>query len=417
MSNKLIFTGKIIYLRNSWYAPLIFPFVQLKKLLQTIYNFLLRMLWSELIQGEKIDNEFAHLIAFIVFCLISLSWYYARDYSQFILIISFVIWYLDRGISQNQYCRKDNQIEVTLHQINSDEILWTLFLPNQKLKSKFLSDQVRNISISKRSVVGGEFQEFLGQVWQVEIYLYDGNNLVIDEYKLVHEAFKSAKRLNSYFQVLITFATSQGNNEYVEQRLDTDSVYRVLDFEKTGINCQKSSQKWHIYSQWRWRNSWVLIKQIIQKVGFLIFLLIMAGFMIEFGQLLDNFIQAFQDRAVIIDLASFFKGLVPYWNWRNRLELAIALIILIYQGWQLSRVKHIYLDQSYLKFSIDNQKINKTNIKEIETILLMSDPVPEILILAQDQAITITEFQQKESAQLYWAYLEQGIQVFKNIGF
>ncbi len=87
MSNKLIFQGTTSYLSEHWYAKIISPLIQVKKLLQSVYEFLLHIIWSELIYGKKLDNELDSLLAFIVFCLLSLLGYYLRDYIQLILII------------------------------------------------------------------------------------------------------------------------------------------------------------------------------------------------------------------------------------------------------------------------------------------------------------------------------------------
>ena len=57
MSDLLLFQGKSIYPQKSVYAILIFPVAQLKKLFQSLYSFLLKVIWAELIQNKKNDNE------------------------------------------------------------------------------------------------------------------------------------------------------------------------------------------------------------------------------------------------------------------------------------------------------------------------------------------------------------------------
>ncbi|MEA5533944.1 hypothetical protein [Crocosphaera sp. XPORK-15E] len=413
MSSLLIFKGKVLYLTNHWYAKLIFPLVQVKKLLQTIYYFLLHLIWSELIYGKKLDNEVAHLIAFLLFCLLSLGIYYLRDYNQLILLISCGIWYLDIWISKHEYLRQNHQVNVTLVQSESERIIWTLSLPKNQLKSKFLNSQVNYISLGKFSVFGGAFQEVLGEVWRIEICLYDGSNLIIDEQKSLDLAMESAQKMADHFQVKIMIQKTQGNNKYAEQSFDMQALYSWMRQNKLAIKCQKTPKKWHIYSQWKWANSWILIKEVFHKAGFLLFLLIMAKFMIQFGEFLNNIIAVFQGKDVIIYFPSPLEWFNPNWNWRNVLELAIVLGILIYQGWQLSRVKHIYLDQYNLKFFIDNQLMKKIKMSDIETTLLINNDQPGILILSPKKAIHISQFQQEATAQVFWGYLDQGINFFQ----
>ncbi|MEA5509229.1 hypothetical protein VB715_05570 [Crocosphaera sp. UHCC 0190] len=413
MSSLLIFKGKVLYLTNHWYANLIFPLVQVKKLLQTIYYFILHLIWSELIHGNKLDNEIAHLIAFLLFCSLSLGIYYLKNYNQLIILIFLGIYYLDRWISQHQYLRQNHQVNVTLVQSNSERIIWTLSLPKNQLKSKFLNNQVNYISLGKFSVFGGAFQEVLGEIWRIEICLYDGNSLIIDEQKSLDLAMELAKKMADYFKVKIQIQKTQGNNQYAEQSFDMQSLYSWMRQNKLSIKCQKNAQKWHIYSQWQWANSWILIKQVFQKAGFFLFLLIMSKFMIQFGELLNNIIAAFQGQDVIIYFPSPLEWFKPNWNWRNGLALTIALGIMVYQGWQLSRVKHIYLDKYYLKFFIDNQLMNKIKISDIETTLLINNDEPEILIFSPKKTIHISQFQEESNAQAFWGYLDQGINFFQ----
>ncbi len=150
MYKTKIFQGQIIYLRSSWYSQLIYPLVLVKNLFQSIYNFLLHLIWQELIQGKKVDSEIASLIAFIVFCCISILVYHAEAYSEIILIGSLIIWYLDQLISRHQYYQGNNKINVTLYSVAKDKILLTLKNSLKTQEYRFLVTEVDHISIKKK---------------------------------------------------------------------------------------------------------------------------------------------------------------------------------------------------------------------------------------------------------------------------
>ena len=414
MSKTLIFQGKITYLSNHWYENLIFPLVQVKKLLQTIYNFLLHLIWSELIYGKKLDNEVAQLIAFIFFCILSIFAYYLQDYIQIVLIISFLIWYLDCWVAKQQYY-KNKKINISVSTIDDNEIVCSLNLPQhdtQSIFAKFNKQEVSHLMIVQQSIIGGAFEESLDKVWQIEIYLYNGKHFVVDEHKFIHQALQSAQKFANNLNVEIIVKGSQGNNQYVEQVLEKDTLSYLLKQQAIGVKCYRNPQKWHIYTQWNWTNAWQFTKQIFQKVGFLIFLLIMAGFMVQFGELLNSIILVFQGKDVIISLPSLLSWFNLNWNWRDILELAIASGVIIYQGWQLSRVKHIYLTKHYLTFAVDNQVIDKLRISDIKTSFVFNQSEPEVLIMGSNKTISISYFQMKKSAQLFWSYLDEGINFF-----
>ncbi|MDJ0597677.1 MAG: hypothetical protein QNJ37_02365 [Crocosphaera sp.] len=416
MSKKLIFQGTITYLSEHWYAKIISPLVQVKKLLQAIYEFLLHLIWSELIYGKKLDNEFDSLVAFIIFCIFSLISYYCRDYIQLILIIFIVIWYLDCWFAKYQYSQENHKIDVFVYEIDINKIICCLSLPKTKTQSifaSFTSKEVSHISMTKSSLLGGAFQTVLDEVWQTEIYLCNGKHFVIDENLLAHESLLTAKKLANYFKIDVIFSHSQGNNSYVEQQLNQQFLDHLKNQNSEGVKYQKNLRKGHIYTKWQWSNTWNFLKMLFEKVGFLLFIIIMSGFMIKLGELLHNIILVINGKDRIIYLSSPLQWLLPNWHWRNILELVLVLGIFIYQGWQLSRVKHIYITQYYLKFLIDNKMIDKIKTSDIEASLLINNTHSDILIIGENKVINIASFQQEKLAQIFWAYLDEAINKFQ----
>jgi hypothetical protein len=415
MSRNLIFQGKTTYLSYHWYSHFIFPLVQVKKLLQTIYQFLLNLIWSDLIYGKKLDNEIANLFAFLLFCVLSLITYHFSDYISLVLVFSFFIWYLDCWIAKRQYYQKNHKIDIFIYEVDLQQIICCLCLPKHHIQSIFTSfskDEISYIGLTKSPLLGGAFQEVLDEVWQTEIYLFNGKHFVIDEHLLINDAMLTAKQLANSFKSEIIFTHSQGHSSYVEQELPSLSL-SYLQQKDIGIQCQKSSTKWHIYTQWKWSNSWIFIKTLFEKAGFLLFLIFMTGFMIQFGELLNNIILDLTGSDIII-YPDPRKWLIFNWSWRNILELVLFLGIFIYQGWQLSRVKHIYITRYSLKFAIDNQVIDKIKISDIKTSFLINNTEPEIFIIGDNKAINITSFQQQKSAQVFWAYLDESINNFQS---
>ncbi len=265
----------------------------------------------------------------------------------------------------------------------------------------------------KSPLLGGAFQEVLDEVWQTEIYLCNGKHFVIDEKLLPHESLLTAKKLANYFKVDIIFSYSQGNNAYVEQEIDKRMLANFVNNNSGGVKYQKNLRKQHIYTQWQWSNTWNFLKMLFEKAGFLLFIIIMSGFMINLGELLHNIILVMRGKDNIIYLSSPLGWLLPNWHWRNILELVLVLGVFVYQGWQLSRVKHIYITPHYLKFFIDNKMIDKLKTSEIEASFILRNNHPEILIIGKNKVLDITNFQQEKLAQLFWTYLNEAINHFQ----
>lgn len=280
-------------------------------------------------------------------------------------------------------------------------------------KSKFERSQLGQSSISRTYVYGGAFEEKIGTVWEVYLTLCDRSEFLIYQQSRLIDAVKKAKQLASYFNVPLIFIASEGNGAYAAQRLNLEESNHQTSASKT-IQFQTSPRKWHIYSKWRLISSWYLLKQIFQKSGFLLFVLIVAAFMTRLGDLLNSFIGFYLGEDVIL-LPSIFGWFDPDIDWNDIVKLAIASGILIFKGWQLSREKHIYIDAARLEYFIDNSKIAQLKTNEIEATLFVKNPDPAILILAQDKAIEIKDLQREEEFKALLLKIEEGVMQFWRI--
>ena len=179
MPEIILYQGKAFYPQKSIYAIFIFPLVQIKKIFQALYNLLLKLMWIELIKGEMKQNDLAGILLFILF--IALSWlsFILKNYFQLILIVFIVIWYIDIGIAKQAYQQQKYDRPLQLLQNETGDLLWLLSLPENKiLENSFNRGQVREMAIAARPSSGGAFEEKLDEVWQVNLWLYDGSDWV-----------------------------------------------------------------------------------------------------------------------------------------------------------------------------------------------------------------------------------------------
>lgn len=412
MSDPLLFQGKIIYPEKSIYAILIFPFAQLKKLFQSLYYLLLKVMWTELIQGKKTKNDLAGIVFFLILLVLSWLTYLGKAYFPLIFIGFFIIWYLDYSLAKSDYQKGKYSVPIKLMEKEGDRFLWKLALPNQKLLQSELNwGQIRRLVIDERSISAGAFQENIGKVWQISLQGFDDSEWIIDEEKTVTKAFNQARLFTQWIKVPIIFQGSQGQNEYAEYLLNSEELEKSNP-PKPAVKIQQNQQKWHLTSVWRLRHSWALFKQIVQESGFVLFVLLMSKIMLIMGAIIEQMVQAFKDNPIPIEVSNraFIQFEFSHWTF---LPVPIAIAVMVYKGWQLSRVKHSYLDQNFLKVAIDNQPIGKLNMSEIKAVLLLKNPDAEILVLTHKEAIIIPKLQELEDSQIYLYFLQQGIEFFQ----
>ncbi|MEB3310591.1 MAG: hypothetical protein VKJ02_10185 [Snowella sp.] len=438
MPESLFFLGKMTHPQKNSFAILLSPFAQVKKFFQTLYFFILRIMWSELICEQKQENEWAGILFFFIFLLLSWVTYLGKVYFSWVLAGFLILWYLDYGWAKADYHQGKYSIPIYLLQTDDGQLIRKSHLPNRPpSKLQFDWTTIREIKISQVIIYGGAFQEKLGKVWQISLRQFDEVEWIIDEAKTVPQALYQAKIFQQWVNAPIIFNQSQGLGNYAEFSLDDDRIvstrqtplifqphrhpekyaqYQVVKEEirknylkHSGINLQKTPSKWHIFSVWQFQHSWTLLKQIIQESGFLLFLLIMSRLMLGMGEIVDRVIQGFKGHTLVVEISHNWLSGWTLW------PVAIAVAIMIYKGWQLSRVKHCFLDPHFLKVMLDNQVLGKLNLKDIEAILLLNNPEPEILIFTLKDAIILPKLQQKEDSKLYLRCLQEGIDYFQNL--
>lgn len=77
---KMHLQGTAYFAQQPAYAPVLKPIVLLKKLFSALYDLLLQVVWSELIEGKQTDSFIASLL-FLLLCILSLIFYQFGAYS------------------------------------------------------------------------------------------------------------------------------------------------------------------------------------------------------------------------------------------------------------------------------------------------------------------------------------------------
>jgi hypothetical protein len=388
-SKSVTFRGEVLAPSRSKYASFILPFVACKKFFQTLFRLSLGLLWSELIEGKTADSLLT-IVTFLVFCILSLVFYYGRAYTGFFLLFFCLLWFIDCQIARQTVFSK-HHVLATVVECRGDWVLWQRQLVDGRTEYiKFPKTQVVQVSLVRTQVRGGAFQEILGIAWQVYLTLCDRSEWLVNETWDTTLAFEKANQLSEYFAVPAVVLASEGEGKYAAEPLVLPSVIQDTQLCST-IRCQKSGQQWHIYSAWQASSTWQLGRQILQRFGFLLFAVIVANLMIQFGGLLHFSGSVWFNRSVT---GTGLEALSFTVRWQAILELAVALGIMVYKGAQISREEHLYITPDKLTFFLNTQQIDQIETAQIESVLFLKQPLPSLLILTQDQAIEIRELQQ-----------------------
>ncbi|MFN8785822.1 MAG: hypothetical protein ACK5Y3_10100 [Pseudanabaena sp.] len=426
------FQGQIPNHEEAFYTHLFLPIVWLKRGLESIQKYINNVIWSELIAGESLDNDFFNLILFTVFCLLSIATYRFQHYQVQIILICSIIWYLDKIFTQNKYFNSQKKTITSLVHTKDGNVSWTMISPQGETRQlRFHENNINYIQIKYIVIVGGAFKETIANAWQVAVCLNDEQRLLMYEDLNSSDAINHAIALADYFHIQIGFANSDGYTNYASQDINSiinrhDKLSRKI-IGNNSIKLTKTAQNWHIYFYWTINNSWKFFGKVLHDSGFLLFVLIISRFMSRFGEMLDQMIAYYKAEQVIYlnfnGILGVFTNLQLSMNDWLGIISAIALIII--RGAQISQSKHIYIDKHHLKGVINKlrmpimttvnvREVHQFNLNDIQGVIFIKKPEPLFMIYDRQQALEISDLFQEKDYKSLLNNSEDAIAYFKN---
>ena len=384
------FRGYIYYPPARVLGQLLFPLAQVKKLFVKIYDFILNSIWSELISGETIDSELVNLLLFFIFCGLSWLFFQFQSYREVIIVCFLILWILDKQISQFDHQKIKNWLPVVINLDNDNLIIKSMRFGSEVVYLEYNKAEITSSAIAPRLILSHGFQSEIAVTWQTILILSNGAEIIINETKRPETALRRLKPLASQLEIPIKYVDSEGYHNYAMSDLNWEKNDKINAVKVE----EKKNNTWHIYSQWRWQDSWQLLKQILQRSGFFIFVLMMSHFMVNFGGFINSLLGS---QTLFLDFSYFGQGLIPNFGITIYLELLITIGIIIFEGLIISKSKHIYLDQSSLKYVISHKKQAQLSKEAMEAVLFLPQPTPRVLILGDKQAITIKNLQNSDA--------------------
>ncbi len=404
------FCGRIYSPQNTILSKLLLPFGEIKNLFQRLYHLILQTMWRELLSGEKIDYEYVNLFLFIIFCILSLLFYYLRYYHQPILITFFILWLIDIATSKKK-CQQSNAFSSVFTTLKEDTVqIITQSSQQGSIHLEYDQRQLAFLAIAQSQIYSQSFQTVIGTLWQVIFELADGTRIIIDEKSSPHQALSQAKQITSELAIPIPihFLDSKGNSHYTASELPVEQ-----QTPSHQINVTHQGQQWHIYSQWRLRDTWQLLKQIVSEIGFILFVLIITNFMIKFGGILHSLLASyfgFDTQTIILSISDIISWFNPNIGEGGYLELIIAITLMMIQGIIISQTKHLYIDENCLTYRVSNNSKQTVPTSEIETILWITFPKPMILIVGDQTTIGIQKLPTQQAYPELLLKTEQALQ-------
>jgi hypothetical protein len=419
----ILYQSVITFQEVGFYKYIVWPFVKVKNAVESIFKTIFGMIWSELMGQKYTPSQTAQLIAFFIFSGAAFMMSHVPDYVGDVALWSGVaIWFFDRFLAQHAYFHTAKQERLLLKRKNAEQLTWERINPDGDVdKVDFTAHDMIQISLVQNEVLGGAFQEVVGVVWKIFLSGDDGGELLLDQQEEVIQAVNRAKKLAGVLNVPVKFLDSEGDSELAVDNLKAITTIGSFkqNFRAAGtVGRHEDTTGFHVFSIWNRSNIMLLFRNVLYRSGFLLFLLIIDGVMWRYGNLLNWLIGPWfgiEDTELSLDLS--FTGvlsiLAPSGGWRAMLKLAIAIGIMVYQGWKMSQRKSLVIDSQKTTYSIGRRLIAELSTADIELPLLVTSPAPLLLVMDQKTAIEIDNLQTINEFRAFAAGMIEGIKKFR----
>ncbi len=405
--------GRLRYLDKGAYTVALAPIAQIHHVFRALYNSFISLTWRGLAVRTVTAGKVNVPIALLSMLGVSVAAYYLQEYSYLLVPAAIALWFGDCLWARQRYLNATTIASTSLDiSPDQDWVVWQLAKPSAKpQRQRFKTTDIAQVSILNVPFPGGAFDDVLVMLWQVRLILRTGSALHLYEETTAHEALTLAELLANQFSVPIKFAHSEGSNPYAAQLASPEALRHHAQTVNT-IQVKKTDYKWQVTYQWNGKNIPLLIGQMFQQAGFLLFLLLMMGILFRVGGaivILLPFLPKVGDPNALPTLATILQ---PRLGWLDLVGIFVGMGLLFRRGADLTEPTQLNFGKNSLIVPINKEQTIGFRISEIKTTLVIKKPMPKLIIVAGDQSAELDNLQTEGELRALLSYLDQGMQLF-----
>ncbi len=421
--NRVISVSNVYCQESSFFEAVLWPIVKVKNIIQITYDYILGMIWEELMGTKNDYNQLTVLFALFIFLFFSFIIYNIEAYNDLILLIFILIWLFDYMFAKYSYLTKKKSDRLILQKKLDKKVIWKKItsISMDDLEIAFEINEVKHVNITHTYRYGGAFQEKMGIVWEVNLTLHDGVNLLITEEVNAVAAMKQAQKIVDIFDVSIKFSNSYGNGIFAANSLNNMDVVlseNNMDVSKETVIIKNDKHKSVVFSKWNFTSVKFFLKTVLHEAGFFLFLLVMIAVMTRFGEYLNWYIAPHigMDRPALyiqLSFSSVLRFFKPEFDWIDMFEYFLVIGFMIFSFIKLCKRKYLSIDKDTIKFISGREKPKIIKTRGASLPLFISEPEPMILIIDNQKAIEIKNFQAHDELAMLLQGIEHGIGRFR----
>lgn len=420
--NTTLYRAQIPHAEVGFYRYVVWPFVKVKNVFESVFDVIFGMIWEELMGKQPQYGQVAQFIAFLIFSIAAFASCHIPEYGYDIFLwIGIGLWGFDRVLAKRSVFQTGQHDAISLRSQQAGRITWKRKRPDGEVdKVDFEKHELDHVAIVREPVEGGAFQETVGRAWNVYLALNDGAEFLLNTREEVMQAVRDAAKAGRSLHIPVMFAQSEGQSSLAAKEPGASQATLSLQ-KKLGapgkISVTQKGESISIFSTWNLRSVLRMAGKVFQTSGFLLFLLIMEGVLFRYGILLNWMLGPYlgiHGPPLYLDLS--FSGILslftPEGGWLEMIEFAAVGVLMLGQGWKMSRRKCLTIDGHTATYSVGRATVGKLLTPDLEFPLFISEPDPLLIVMDQKSAIEIADLQTTYEFRAFMTAIEEGMQQF-----
>lgn len=325
---------------------------------------------------------------------------------------------LDRVLLRHHLLQSTAEIRILLQQQQDSQLVWRRKNPSGEYDTlRCARHEVAKVTLAREYVEGGAFDQVVGTVWRIYLTLQDGELFLLDEHIDALQAIRRAKHVAQRLSIPVIVEHSLGQNPLSTEPLQISQSMMAFKCKRGSpgyIDVEKTDRGTSIASAWDLCNVWWLCRGMIYRFGFLLFLLIVEGFMLKYGLLLNWLLNPYfslssPEFPFELSFTGVFSLFAPEGDWKEWLKLVLVMALLLYQGVKMSRKKSVVIGQQDTPVFLGKERLASSKTPTLEFPLLVTSPTPLFLLMDHQQVVQVDRFQTEQEIRAFTAAIEQSI--------
>ena len=387
---KVLWRGVQPVYQTNVVSLLFWPLALAKRLVQGLYNSLIRGVWSELIHGEPGNESSTSALGFALLGVFAVVIYQIRAYEDWVILGVALVWVVDWWLSRAGF-KHPARVRRSVASLRDKELHWKSVTPGgASAHARIPIERIDYVALDCIEIRLGAFHNRVGQVWRGLLVLDDGEGYALFDEPDITTAMQKAEEAAQTFKTRLRVSDTLGESALAADQRFNRALF-LLDRDRT-ISTRTLGARVRIDKRLCPATATRCVGRVLSDAGFPFFLLLVYFMLLRVGAFLSAFLHPYiglPAEPVVVDLsvAGIAGFLTPDMDWLPLIEFGAAFGFIGFKAWQFSRPVTVHVNQNVLQVRVGKKQLGWFDTMRITDFLLVQAPVLKLLIVDDQRRV------------------------------